>query len=217
VFSVLASDGYRPKKVTEIADVLQTNADVLGESICNLPLHRALTREGRLMKHIAAMGYIKETGSNEYAPTNFSKALTIPIIGDGYPCLLVFFAFPSAKPPLLNNANPCSASGAHTSCSKFPEYMAMVNYEPSTDVESGPFQYAFNTKMDMMAYLQAHPPLGEQFNHHMGGYSQGRPSWMDTGFYPIEDRLIKGMDASPDAALLVDVGGSIGHDLHAFG
>jgi hypothetical protein len=39
------------------------------------------------MKHIAAMGYIKETGNDEYAPTSFSNALTIPIIGDGYPCL----------------------------------------------------------------------------------------------------------------------------------
>jgi hypothetical protein len=39
------------------------------------------------MKHIGAMGYIKETDSDEYVATNFSTALTIPIIGDGYPCL----------------------------------------------------------------------------------------------------------------------------------
>lgn len=37
------------------------------------------------MKHIAAMGYIEETGPDEYASTNFSRALTIPVIGDGYP------------------------------------------------------------------------------------------------------------------------------------
>jgi hypothetical protein len=30
------------------------------------------------------MGYIKETGVDEYQPTNFAKALTIPIIGDAY-------------------------------------------------------------------------------------------------------------------------------------
>jgi hypothetical protein len=39
------------------------------------------------MRHLAAMGYIAETSANEYKPTNFSKALTIPIIGDGYPCV----------------------------------------------------------------------------------------------------------------------------------
>ena len=31
------------------------------------------------------MGYIHETGPDEYEPTNFSKALTIPIVADGYP------------------------------------------------------------------------------------------------------------------------------------
>jgi hypothetical protein len=40
-----------------------------------------------MMKHIGAMGYIKETDSDEYMATNFSNALTISIIGDGYPCL----------------------------------------------------------------------------------------------------------------------------------
>jgi hypothetical protein len=41
----------------------------------------------RLMRHISAMGYIKETAPDEYKPTNFSSSLSIPVIGDGYPCL----------------------------------------------------------------------------------------------------------------------------------
>lgn len=41
----------------------------------------------RTMRHLAAMGYITETGVDEYKPTNFSTALAIPIIGDGYPAL----------------------------------------------------------------------------------------------------------------------------------
>jgi hypothetical protein len=36
------------------------------------------------MRHLAAMGHIKEVGPDEYEPTNFSDALTIPLIGDGY-------------------------------------------------------------------------------------------------------------------------------------
>lgn len=39
------------------------------------------------MRHLGAMGYIAETGVDEYEPTNFSRSLAIPIIGDGYPCL----------------------------------------------------------------------------------------------------------------------------------
>lgn len=41
----------------------------------------------RLMRHTAAMGYIKEVGPDTYKPTNFSSSLTIPSIGDGYPCV----------------------------------------------------------------------------------------------------------------------------------
>ena len=68
----------------------------------------------------------------------------------------------------------------------------------------------------MFAYLQAHPPMGPQFNHHMGGYSQGRPSWMDEGFFHVRERLIEGAKPDGDTVLLVDIGGSIGHDLAEF-
>jgi hypothetical protein len=95
--------------------------------------------------------------------------------------------------------------------------MATTNYATPTDVAAGPYQFAYNTKQNMFEYMQAHPPLGMQFNHHMGGYRQGRPSWMDADFYPVEERLIKGLENSSDAALLVDVGGSLGHDLQEFG
>lgn len=36
------------------------------------------------MRHLGAMGYIKETSLDEYQPTNFSKSLSLPMIGDGY-------------------------------------------------------------------------------------------------------------------------------------
>lgn len=36
------------------------------------------------MRHLGAMGYIKEIGLDEYQPTNFSKSLSLPMIGDGY-------------------------------------------------------------------------------------------------------------------------------------
>lgn len=68
----------------------------------------------------------------------------------------------------------------------------------------------------MFEYLHAHPPMGKQFDHHMGGYRQGRPSWMDSNFYPVEERLIKDMDTNDDAVLLVDIGGGLGHDLTEF-
>lgn len=80
----------------------------------------------------------------------------------------------------------------------------------------GPFQSAYNTRLNFFQYLQANQPWGNQFNHHMGGYRQGRPAWMDAGFYPVQERLIEGADAAADAAFLVDVGGNVGHDLAEF-
>lgn len=66
----MATDGC-PKKVDDIAPAIGVDPALLS----------------RLMRHISAMGYIKEVGPDEYESTNFSRALTIPIIGEGYPCV----------------------------------------------------------------------------------------------------------------------------------
>ncbi len=47
----------------------------------------------------------------------------------------------------------------------------------------------------------------------MSGYRQGKHSWMDEGFYPVEARLSQGIKDAGDNFFLVDVGGGIGHDL----
>ena len=44
----------------------------------------------RLLKHLAAMRSIYETGSNEYVSTPFSSALKNPIYRDAYPTMFVF-------------------------------------------------------------------------------------------------------------------------------
>lgn len=50
----------------------------------------------------------------------------------------------------------------------------------------------------------------------MSAYHQGRPSWMDHDFYPVKDSLLGLMKAGPNAVLLVDIGGGLGHDLQEF-
>jgi len=81
----------------------------------------------------------------------------------------------------------------------------------------GIYQHAHKTDLNFFAHLQANPPNGERFNHHMGGYRQGRPSWMDKGFYPVQSNLIDGFEnESNESALVVDIGGSVGHDLAEF-
>ncbi|KAL5371621.1 hypothetical protein PMIN02_012773 [Paraphaeosphaeria minitans] len=168
VFQVMANGQGQPLSVTDIESKVGTDVDMLG----------------RLLKHIAAMDYIKETDADTYAPTNFSNALTIPTIGDSYPCFV---------------------KGLLPACLHFPAYLTQTNYATPTDVRSGAFQSAFKTEKNMFEYLTAHPPLGQQFNHHMGGYRLGQPNWMDPGFYPVNERLVQGM-AESDATLLILAG-----------
>jgi len=102
------------------------------------------------------------------------------------------------------------------SLSKFPEYAMKNGYKTPQSISDGPLQYAYSTELNMFEHLHANPPYGFQFNHHMGGYRQGRPSWMDAGFYPVQERLVDGANTGPEDVLLVDIGGNLGHDLDEF-
>ncbi|KAI1371935.1 hydroxyindole O-methyltransferase [Hypoxylon crocopeplum] len=150
---------------------------------------------GRILRHLAAMGYITETGADEYKPTQFSSALNIRVIGDGYPLI-----------------TEC----VRPAVDQFPKFLERTNYIVPTSATNSPYQYAHNTKLNMLEHLEIDPINFQRFHNHMGGYRQGRDSWMDTGFFPVHQRLAKGAESHPDAVFLVDVGGSLGHDLEEF-
>jgi hypothetical protein len=150
----------------------------------------------RMMKHLAATGYINEVGLDTYTLTNHTRAMSIPIIGECYPCM---------------------AGGCFNSLSKFSEWAEKNDWKTPAGIAGGPLQMAYNTELNFFAHLQANPPYGEQFNSLMGGYHQGRASWMDSNFYPVKERLFDGFDtADKDAAMIVDIGGNMGHDLAEF-
>ncbi|KAJ5811456.1 Winged helix-turn-helix transcription repressor DNA-binding [Penicillium riverlandense] len=50
----------------------------------------------------------------------------------------------------------------------------------------------------------------------MSVYAQGRMRWMNPGFYPVQEQLVDGAPIGDQDVLLVDMGGSIGHDLSEF-
>ncbi|MCJ1390189.1 hypothetical protein MMC18_003047 [Xylographa bjoerkii] len=102
------------------------------------------------------------------------------------------------------------------SASKLPEYLAKTGYKNPQNAIDGPFQYANNTKLHCFPWISAHPEYLTQFGNFMTGYRQGRPSWMDPDFYPVNDRLVKGVNADTDAVFLVDVGGGLGQDIKEF-
>jgi hypothetical protein len=66
--------------------------------------------------------------------------------------------------------------------------------------------------LPFFAWLDKNPPYLAIFNSYMSAYRAGKLTWCDPGFYPIKD-LTTGFNPTFGSALLVDVGGSLGHDL----
>ncbi|KAH9905020.1 S-adenosyl-L-methionine-dependent methyltransferase [Xylariomycetidae sp. FL2044] len=171
----MAKNGDGPQKVADLAKQLDMQPELLQ----------------RMMRHIAASGYIDMTAPDEYTPNSFSKSLALPVIGSGY----------HTSPAILNP----TFLHAH-------DWLRDNGYRCPTESLSTPFHGAHNTKLNMFAYLQSNPPHGKQFQDHMQAYLLGRPQWMDEGFYPIQERVFDGFDTKTnmdDAVLFVDVAGGL--------
>lgn len=149
----------------------------------------------RLMKHLAAMGVITETGCDEYCPTSFSKVLTVEKYSDAFPLMTSRFTMGILA---------------------LPTFLEKTKYRNPTSATDTAFQLGYNTDKGFFGHLQQEPITAKRFNNHMGVYAQGRARWMDPGFYPVRERLIDGAAIKQDDVLLVDVGGSFGHDLLDF-
>lgn len=96
--------------------------------------------------------------------------------------------------------------------SKLPAYLRETGYVSPTDAHDGPLQYTIGTKQHYFDWLSQHPQCQEAFNTVMQLNFRNRGAeWFD--LYPVQDRL-NSVDASQ--ALIVDIGGGVGHDLRAF-
>ncbi|KAF5590024.1 O-methyltransferase [Fusarium pseudoanthophilum] len=150
---------------------------------------------GRLLRHAAAMGHLKEIGQDEYKLSSFTRSLSLDVIGDGYLALL---------------------GGIGRSPIEFYKFLRQTQWKNPTDASHTAMHVSYDTKLpNCFEYLRS-IGLGPQTNNHMGGYRQGRLPWMHPSLYPVEDTLFTGSDESPDAPLLVDVAGGLGHDIHEF-
>lgn len=66
----------------------------------------------------------------------------------------------------------------------------------------------------MFTWFKSNPKVAGSFNNHMTGYAQALSPWLE--FYPFKERISSAVeDTAGDEkpVLLVDIGGSVGHDL----
>lgn len=102
------------------------------------------------------MGYITETDVDEYQPTNFTKSLSLPIIGDGYiamfaPSPMFSLIFISMVADMLYRIS-CTAHGQI----KFHEFSRKRGWEKEpTDATDTSLMYSYNMNKDMFAWQQS--------------------------------------------------------------
>ncbi|KAK5658196.1 hypothetical protein OQA88_2169 [Cercophora sp. LCS_1] len=169
LFAALAKNHGSPKKAVELSKTLNFSLDALR----------------RILRHLAAVGHLHEAGPDEYKPNNFSLALSIPLIANGYPMYRDI-----VLPPMQN----------------LHKWLATKSYATPTTAVDNPYTFGHQTHMSMFEHMASLPRSNAQFNDHMGAYRLGRPPWH--AFYPLPTTK-----TDPSSPLLVDIGGSLGHDL----
>ncbi|KAI4906488.1 hypothetical protein J4E90_010562 [Alternaria incomplexa] len=145
----------------------------------------------RMLRHLAAMGTVRETGPDTFANTPTSSAFAEQAYQDSISYIAEDFQ---------------------------PVHHSMKSYFEQRDwkcPDSGldaPFQHTYNCKgSHYFEYFQQNPEMGRRFASMMGSWSKGRPRWFASDYYPVQERLISG--AEKDKPFLVDVGGGSGHDV----
>lgn len=97
-----------------------------------------------------------------------------------------------------------------------PAWLAETAYRNPDNICHTAATRAFGcTGQPAYTYFNEHKEIGQHFGGFMVAYSAGRPSFWDSSFYPVRDRL-GGGGGDDDDVLLVDIGGGDGHDLADF-
>jgi hypothetical protein len=145
-----------------------------------------------MLRHLAAMGTVRETGPDTFAPTAFSKSFTEPAYRES-----VLFIEDDFQSVHMN----------------LPAFFKENEYKLPTSGVDSPFQHTYQCKgQHMFEYFQKSAPvMGFRFANMMEAWSKGRPRWFQEDYYPVKERLLAG--ATEGEPFLVDVGGGSGHDI----
>ncbi|OJJ51632.1 hypothetical protein ASPZODRAFT_12446 [Penicilliopsis zonata CBS 506.65] len=144
----------------------------------------------RIMRSLCCKNVCKETGQDRYCP------------------LQLAFLFVNGMPTgeLIKHFYANMRASA-----RLYDYFEANGYQNPTDSYDAPFQLAFDTKDHYFEWLAKNPADQKAFNSTMtlGRRVRGK-EWFEV--FPVGEKL----QASSDRALLVDIGGGIGHDLIEF-
>ena len=141
---------------------------------------------GRLLRYLASVGMIKETGKDTFASINVTKAL----------------AYPGNQATIRHNFDIVGPV-----YQEMPRFLRKVGYRNLTDNTKTVFQDAWKTdKLVFDWYPEAQPETFANTGESMASRREAMKTWLDV--YPIEEET-RGWD--PEAPIFVDIGGGIGH------
>jgi hypothetical protein len=146
----------------------------------------------RLLKHVAVVDFIRETGPDEYVANEMTKCLA----SEGGEGLM--------KDIFL-------ASTIHHN---FPEYFKDIGYSNPLGKDKSAWYHLYKQHFFEYVFAPGHEKAAEAFHAHMKFKSFGLKWFQFPGI--MQDIFESEQNFSPDQALIVDVGGSTGHDLIEF-
>ncbi|KAL8751875.1 MAG: hypothetical protein Q9199_006131 [Rusavskia elegans] len=145
----------------------------------------------RLLRTLAAIGLLRQLDEQHWVATDLTNVCTNPTIVCGLKFMSDFIG------PVFQ---------------QLPSSLAKRNYRCPTATQ-GPLQDAYDTKLAGWEYIldPKFSDLLENCNTFMKGRREGSISWLD--FYPFAENVLADAAADPEAVLVVDVGGGLGHGL----
>lgn len=147
----------------------------------------------RILRLLASMKVIRETGVDQFVATDFSSQLRAE---DGL--VRGIYHFYDTGIPQLE---------------KLPDYLQKTGYRNPSDGFHPPWEDIMGSA-SYWQWLKERPEAHANFNHFLGSFRANAPSW--TIFYPVSAMLEHPKTRSSDAPLLVDVGGGTGRDISNF-
>ncbi|XXG95866.1 hypothetical protein Hte_002138 [Hypoxylon texense] len=147
----------------------------------------------RLVRHLAAQHLLVETAEDTYMPTPWATALGTDA------------ALPSCYRTFYSDINNRLSQAV-------PGFLKKTGYKNVTDEKNGVIQHVLGPDASFFGYVGSDSVRRKELHDGMECHSKWNlTAWPD--LFPT-DTLLK--DAKPDRPLVVDIGGSKGHDLEKF-
>ncbi|KAL8645820.1 MAG: hypothetical protein Q9226_007126 [Calogaya cf. arnoldii] len=147
----------------------------------------------RVLRFLAAIPAIKEVGPSLFTANSLTRTLTRTNMAAG----------------VLHNMLTCNPAWA-----ALPSFLEKNNYRNPSDVHDCSFQSGHSTSDGIFEWFPKNPTAHKEFMLWMTGQREGRGSWLD--FFLFDERIADGFRKDdPDAVMLVDIGGGIGHEIRA--